>query len=326
VFTPEVGLLDVVPWTHGYAHSWAIRWMLGHNDAAAQALMTTFVPSRRGPWTVHPPDVEFGVEGARADLRIVASDGAGEPVTVLLETKVNDQLTDGQIRAYVKHSEHVVLYVPGLTGLLLESRSRPDGVVWVTGRRLVEALRHVQLPQLVQSYVDEVAAQADDMDAARKAARRDGELPEPRPDSGVTPEALEAVAWVAEVASALQARGTAHVYVSNRAHDWGVYWPEGRSDMEITLGASAYVDVIAAHGGWEYAVCIKAGGGQVDDRYRLHDHAMTAGEPGAGWRRGRRGRGESFRIWIRDAGDMSANEAADAAVEAQRYIARLATR
>lgn len=303
-----------------------MRWMLGHHDAAAQALMSTFVPARDGPWTVQHPDVEFGVEGARADLRIVANDAVGDEITVLLETKVNDQLTDHQIEAYRGHSEHVVLYVPGLTGLLLGSKPHPEGVVWVTGRDVVDALRDVHLPAFVQSYVDEVAAQADDMDAARKAACGKGDLPDPRPGSGVTPEALEAVAWISEVAAQLRTLGAEHVYVGNRAHDWGVYWPKGRSDMQAKLGASAFVDIIAAHGGWEYAVCIKAGGGHVEDRYRLHELAMTVGEPGPEWRRGRRGRGQSFRIWIRDAGEMSAGEAASAAIEAQRYIAELASR
>jgi hypothetical protein len=94
--------------------------------------------------------------------------------------------------------------------------------------------------------------------------------------------------------------------------------------MEATLGASAFVDVIAAHGGWEYMVCIKAAGGQIEDRHRVHDRAMKRGAPTAKWRRGRRGRGESFRIWALDAGEMSAGQAADAAVAAQQYIHDLA--
>src|SRR4051812_34975292 len=113
---PEVRLLDVVPWSHGYAHSWAMRWMLGHDPQAAEALMALFVPSHSGPWAVDLPRAEYGVPGARADLMIAAQDGDGRRLQVLLETKVNDQLTERQIQAYLDHAHHVVIYAPGLTG------------------------------------------------------------------------------------------------------------------------------------------------------------------------------------------------------------------
>lgn len=110
----DVGLLDIVPWTHGYVHSWALRWMLKNSEAARDALFTLFVPDGHAPWNVESVDVEHRVGRHRADLRVMAKDGIGRAVTVLIETKVNDSLSDAQLRAYCSESRRGGL------------RSRPD--------------------------------------------------------------------------------------------------------------------------------------------------------------------------------------------------------
>src|SRR4051812_31010057 len=85
----DVGLLDVVPWTHGYVHSWALRWMLDHSESARDAVLTLFVPRGRPPWTVTAIEPEHRVGRHRVDLRVDATDAAGRESTVMVETKVN---------------------------------------------------------------------------------------------------------------------------------------------------------------------------------------------------------------------------------------------
>jgi hypothetical protein len=169
----DIGLLDVVPWTHGYAHSWALRWMVANSEPARAAVLSVFLPDGRGPWRVKQIDREYRVGRHRADLRAVVTDIRGRETTVLIETKVNDDLSDHQLRAYCGEPAEVVIYAPGLTGLLLAANDCVARERWVTGRQVTAALAGVSLPDLVRSYLTEVAVQADRMGAARAAARGD---------------------------------------------------------------------------------------------------------------------------------------------------------
>jgi len=321
----DVGLLDVVPWTHGYVHSWALRWMLGNSEAARDALFTLFVPDGHAPWNVESVDVEHRVGRHRADLRVMAKDGIGRSVTVLIETKVNDSLSDAQLRAYCSESPDVVVYGPGLTGLLLGGNDPCCCERWVTGRNLAVALSDVDLPELLRSYVAEVGAQADRMDAASAASRGErADFPREPGISGVGGDDVEAVAWVAEVAASMRAGGAEDVRTRNAAHDWGVFWAWSWQSMSAFNGAGIYVDVIAGHGGHEYAVTVKVGDGDADDRVGVFDVAINAGPPWLGWRQGRRARRANFRMWTLDASTMTAGEAADAARRAYDYLFNLA--
>lgn len=88
----DVGLLDIVPWTHGYAHSWAVRWILDSHPVGRQALMHLCVPDRAGPWQVSGLRLEQRYGRHRADLTFDAVGADGETASVILETKVNDDL------------------------------------------------------------------------------------------------------------------------------------------------------------------------------------------------------------------------------------------
>ncbi len=93
-----------------------------------------------------------------------------------------------------------------------------------------------------------------------------------------------------------------------------------------TADLGVYVDVVAAHSGsGEYAITIKVGGGEPHDRSGLVDAAMRAGEPWEGWEKGRkRVSADTFRLWKLDASEMSAPEAADAALRVTAYLRALA--
>lgn len=319
VSEPDIGLLDVVPWTHGYAHSWAVRWILDKHPAGRQALMHLFVPDRAGPWEISDLRLEPKFHRHRADLTFEAVGAHGETARVIVETKVNDDMKDGQLKAYCEASEHVVLYVPGLTGLLLAENPHRHQVRWVSGSQLADALSGVHLPHLLKSYVQEVAGHARDMEHARAAARGErDDLPPPREGSGVRVDDLEAVAWVVETARFMRERG-ARPWTRNTRHDYGIYWPVEYDDERF--GASAYVDVVAAHGGRAYAITIKTGDGEADDRRQVFDAASES--PGSGWRRNNRSSAANYRLWTLDAAEMTAVQAADAAMAAGAYLQRL---
>src|SRR4051812_38780081 len=95
-----IRLLDVVPWTHGYAHSWALRWMLQNSDAARSAVLGLFLPDAHGPWTIHDIRREYPVGRHRVDLRIATRGADDQQRAVLVETKVNDALSESQLRTY----------------------------------------------------------------------------------------------------------------------------------------------------------------------------------------------------------------------------------
>jgi hypothetical protein len=319
----EVGLLDVVPWTHGYAHSWAIAWMLG-NDATRDAVLDTFLADGAAPWKLQGSvEREYKVGRHRADLRIKAIDAQRRPRTMLLETKVNDDLKEAQIEAYCDSGADVVIYGPGLTGML-HSDADPIGCEkWVTGGELVAALEGIELPALLQSYVDEVQVQAQRMNLARECVR--GEVEDFPRDPGitnVTGEDVEAVAWVAEVGRLLRAKGGQEVIARNTPHDYGVFWEGSWREPGDFNGAGLYVDVVAAHGGWEYVITVKAGGGTSEDRVRMVESLSEP--PGTDWIHGRRSSKENFRVWKLDAGNKSAVEAADEAWEIGQWISSLA--
>jgi hypothetical protein len=321
----DVPLFELVPWTHGYAHSWALRWLLLNDPAPRDVLLGLFLPERVPPWTLESVTREFRVDRHRADLCLLASDSSGRANVVLIETKVNDALSECQVRTYCDATADVILYGPGLTGLL-HGASEPIACErWVTGRQVADALTGLELPDLIRSYLSEVACQADRMDAARAAAR--GERPgfDHTDDvSEVSADDVEAVAWVAEVAAAMRAAGAADVRTRDTAYDYGVFW--GGSWQPIKPGGDlgVYVDVIAAHGGREYAITIKVGGGEADDRRTIFDAAMRAGEPWGGWLRGRRLNAATFRLWKLDASAMTAPQAADATLRITDYLSALA--
>jgi len=325
VSADSVGLLDVVPWTHGYVHSWALRWMLEHSEPARDALLTLFVPQGQAPWTLRVVEPEHRVGRHRVDLRVDVTDADGHDTTVLVETKVNDAVSESQLSTYCAERAEVVLYAPGLTGLLLASGDPAYRELWVTGSEVTRVLEGIDLPELLRGYLNEVAMQAARMDAAKAAARGDAlDFPRDAGISGVSGDDVEAVAWIAEIAAAMRTRGAEDVRTRNTRHDYGVFWAGSWHAIPGLNGAGAYVDVVAAHGGWEYVITIKVGDGSSDDRVALYDAAMRAGRPWEGWEPGRRSRAENFRVWKLDASTMSASEAADAATRLQRYLDQLA--
>lgn len=322
----DVELFDLVPWTHGYAHSWALRWMLDHHQAARDALLGLFLPHSNSPWGILPVEREPRINGQRADLRIVATDGDGRTSELIVETKVNDRLYEKQVRAYCQRPDAiVVLYGPGLTGLLHGGSEAFDREFWVTGREVTNTLCDIDLPDLIHSYIRGVVAQADRMDGACAAAR--GEVDDfDRADdfSEVPADDLEAVAWVAETAAAMRAHGAKSVGVRNEAHDYGISSDGSVVQVAGAGKAIAFIEVIAGHGGSEYSITIKVGHGTVKERHAAFEIAMGVGTPWEEWKPGKSpGSANYFRLWTLKAINMTAGEAANAALRAKTYVKSL---
>jgi hypothetical protein len=320
----ELHMFDLVPWSHGYAHSWALRWMLLHHREARDRLLALLNPDGKPPWQVPHVDCEFKVRGHRADLRFEAHSSVGNRTEVLIETKVNDDLKPAQLNAYCSTDAEVIVYGPGLTGLLHTGADRISREQWITGRQILDSLAGVtDLPELIVSYLGGVRAQADRMDAARVAARGGPDFDRSWDFSEVSDVEVESVAWIAEVAAALRARGAQDVIPRNTAYDWGIFWPDVWTPVTTSGKVGFYIDVIAGHGGSGYAITIKVNGGTVEDRLRVFEHAKGLDRPD-GWGLGRPGKRESFRVWKRNAEEMTAAEAAEATLEAGEFLERAA--
>jgi len=94
-------LLDVVPWSHGYAHSWVLRWLIGH-EPSRTPILNLLAGIDGGPWALTRPVArEFSVRRARADLAAWATGRDGETVAIAVEVKVNDPISEMQLAAYV---------------------------------------------------------------------------------------------------------------------------------------------------------------------------------------------------------------------------------
>jgi hypothetical protein len=199
--------------------------MLEHSELARDALLTLFLPDGQAPWTLNTIEPEHRVGRHRVDLRVDVTDANGRESTVLIETKVNDAVSESQLATYCGERAEVVLYAPGLTGLLLANGNPAYRELWVTGAEVTRWLKGVDLPDLLSGYVDEVAFQAARMDAARGAARGDDvDFPRDPGISGVSGDDVEAVAWIAEIAVAMRGHGAKDVRTRNTRHDYGVFW------------------------------------------------------------------------------------------------------
>lgn len=321
----ELQMFDLVPWSHGYAHSWALRWMLLHHPESRDRLLALLIPDGKPPWKVPDVDREFRVRGHRADLRFQAHSAIGNRTEVLVETKVNDDLKPAQLDAYCSINAEVIVYGPGLTGLLHTGADRISREQWITGRQILDSLAGVtDLPDLMMTYLGGVRVQADRMDAARVAARGGQDFDRSRDFSEVSEVEVESVAWIAEIAAEMRARGAQDVVPRNTAYDWGIFWRDVWTPATASGKVGFYIDVIAGHGGSGYAITIKVNGGTVEDRFRVFDHARELDRPDS-WELGRPGKKESFRVWKRDAEEMTAGEAADATLEAGEFLERAAS-
>lgn len=316
-------LLDVVPWNYGYAHSWALAWLTEH-DASRDRVLTLLAPDGSPPWTLTDAvRREHSVPGARADLALWARDNEGGDVAIAVETKASDRIKPAQLACYRDEGYETVLYVPGLTGLLYAPNGPVAGERWVTGRDLVSAVDGIELPWIISSYIEAVAAEANRMDDARAFSR--GEVEDFAHEGRAPYLDLMDAAWIVEVVAAMRAGGADDIKVRTEANDRGLFWAGSWCDLPMGNGAGLYLDVVADLRTHACAVALKVTGGDQEGRWACYDAAVAAGPPSdATWRRSRRPSRNSGRIWTLDASEMDAGETARHTLAAGDFIASIA--
>jgi hypothetical protein len=317
-------LLDVVPWNYGYAHSWSLAWLIDY-DATSDRILGLLDPDGSPPWVLTAPvQREHKVAGARADLAVWARDSTGRDVSIVVETKAADPIKPAQLERYREAGYQTVLYVPGLTGLLYGANGPVAGERWVTGHDLVACVEGVQLPWIISSYVEAVAAEARRMDDARACAR--GELDDFTRDGRAHSDDVADAAWIVEVVATMKAGHADDIKVRTEANDRGLYWAGSRRELSVGNGAGLYLDVIADLRTHKCAIALKVMGGDQAGRLASYEVTIDAGPPSdARWRHARRPSRNSGTVWKLDADDMTATEAAEHTLSAGQFIASLAS-
>jgi hypothetical protein len=203
----DPSLLEVVPWTYGFAHSWALGALIVDPRTAATVLGCFGLPEAELASDVQR---ERWLNPARADLAFSVRDKRNRIHQIAVETKVNDPFHASQVQAYRDQGYLPALFLPGLTGVLLDpTPPTAAGEVRITGGDLLAALDTVDVGfgPLLKGYLDVLRAEGDRIEHALRAAREGtpvdvGEGESPAHD-------LVNVAWLAEVYRALPAGGRA---------------------------------------------------------------------------------------------------------------------
>lgn len=244
---PRSDLLEVVPWSFGFAHAFALRWLLRESHIAP--LVLSAAKGFGLPPKARVSDVESERKGGRgrADLRFELEVSSEDVRTVDVEIKVNDWVDRGQLSAY---GGDTILYTPGLTGLLISRGhvSLPK-VARLTGIGLAESLEDLggALPELIASYVDAVRDEAVRMERARAVVLGEASADTVAERDG-RPSALDLqdAAWVTEAAAAL-AGNAGEVTIRVTRHDRGLKWDVGGQFGDGT-GSWLWIDLLATLG------------------------------------------------------------------------------
>lgn len=327
----EPELLEVVPWNYGFAHSWALRWLLERADLADRVMGAVGGMDGQRAWSLKGTvEHEKPLRPARADLAFTLIDAKGSEQKIAVETKVNDPLRPEQLRAYVEMGYQPVVYLPGLTGLAAEAIPERDEAR-LKGAELARALEGTPLPSFIESYVRAVREEAERMADALVAARKG--VSRPLADGQGDDHAIQDVAWlvaVRESLAKLQSKPEADERVGEEVslrferNDRGLFW--AGSWTNVGNGAGLYLDVLADIRKLSRTIRLKAGLHSGGDRETLErafhiarrnrpPDAHRAWEPSA-----RRFAGGSVTVWKLDATQQGAVEAGRAASAAARWI------
>jgi len=329
--TVDPGLLDVVPWSHGYAHSWALRALL--MSPVTAPLVLAALPQLPGP-TPHSVegDVhrEKGLKPARADLGLTVRDASGSLHQIAIETKVNDPLSAPQIKAYVDAGYLPVLFLPGLTGLLIEPSDPVAGELRLFGHQVLAALEGVgvKFGAILSGYLASLRAESQRMKLARTAART-GIVAE-LGGGPVSEDDVNDHAWLAEVYrslpracadSAFDIEPLAEMRVT--AHDRGIFFVGSYIDLgPLSERSGAYVDLPVAIGSHVRQLAIKVDGQNLAKNWDLvADRRAELGEDW--WPSSRRVGGQTATVLKRSLADLPASDAAREAVRASEFLLRL---
>lgn len=282
-------VLDIVPWTYGFIHSWVLRWVLQDPDLAEPVLEEAFGNDLPGPHRVTSDVVrEKVLKRSRADLAFSIADATGEEHSIVLETKVEDPYRPEQITEHAKRGERALLYLPGATRLVVDAFAGRAAWNRLDGGQLAAALQTRVNDPLITPYLSAVAIEHARLDRARELVR-DGNF-----DIGEGPGTAKTVidmAWLAEVKSELAQQAVAEDVspeMSFRAvgYDRGIYWDGSRRTINAAAEDAAgdlFVEIFADIRNEKHAVALKAGGPTPGARAAAYDAAVRSAKPAEGW-------------------------------------------
>jgi hypothetical protein len=317
-------LLEVVPWNYGFAHSWAFRALLSE-PSVQESLFTTLegLPGSPPHRVVGKIRDEAGVPGARADLMFTLGDGDGGEHPVAVETKVNDPFRPSQLTAYRQAERQPILYLPGLTGVLLDGSALTEAnKIRITPEILLAAVDGSGLAwgSLLAGYLDALREEHARTLIAHAIAR--GETTEPLTDGRSSAKALADAAWLSAIARYLpelapEAGIGGAVSMRATANDTGFYYqdsyqwiPENKLEL--------WVDVVSDIRGHYRAAYIKTSGPFKAEARNL---VLTATKPDEHWEKARfRSNAQQASVLKRPLVDMSAREAAEVAITAALHV------
>jgi hypothetical protein len=326
----DPGLLDIVPWSHGYAHSWALATLL-RDPRTASAVLHAMpdLPGKRPLQIRGPIQTERTLKPARADLAFTIKDAAGKPWPIALETKVNDRFRAEQMIAYDERGYTPLLFMPGLTGVLLEptpvTAAKEVRLYGQTLLAAIDSLKELTFGSILRGYLEALRAESERIEQARAIVRgdRQGELG-PALGRPSVEDVIDTV-WLAETYRALRqaCRGTgieAKAEMRIEANDRGFFFA---GSFARVANGGLWVDVMVDLRTNRRSTAIKAGEKGLASAW---DRA-AAQEDGPGsdwWLTSRRVGGHTATVWKCSLDEMTAPEAAAAAVTAAQFIRTLA--
>lgn len=326
----DPSLLDVVPWSYGFAHSWALAALL--SDPSIQAAILSSLPlPGPGPHQIAGEiHREKGVKPRRADLAFTLVDGDGAQHPVAVETKVNDAFDGAQVRAYRAAGFVPLLNLPASTGLLLAATDPTEaGEIRLMPEVLLAAVEstNATFGPLLYGYLRDLGAEA--ARAKRALARANGSASAAVGNGRTPTRVLEDVAWIAEVYRALPdaahvAEVSSHADMRIEANDRGFFY--AGAFAWLTGGGALWVDVLADVRTGARAIAIKAG---KTDLAGAWDAAAAGGPPDRdGWRlTARRLGGGTCTVWKLDCDrSLIAPDAAAVAARAAKFTRSFARR
>jgi hypothetical protein len=251
---------------------------------------------------------------ATTDVRVLVDLG-GEEHVVGVETKVDSQMTVGQLERTAVNGDRVVLLCLGASAMqtCTVAPVNDDDHDWplLDVTRWADLLREVELPPLLDAYSEAVAEEASEHRRARAVARGE-QTPgsfEPRNED------LLSWAWLDETWEAIcsledPGRFRAHKDISGPIFFWEDSW------TDFAAGAGGmYLDLMSTGG--KHQIVLKASNVAAEKRSALHETVAAMNIPNAVPPARRALASNTFTVLVWDVTACTARETAFIAIEAR---------
>jgi hypothetical protein len=311
-------LLDVVPWPYGFAHSWAVRWLL--EQEATSELVIGAVAGSPAPPHSHPVgfkvEAEHRLRGARADLSFELRQGEDPPLQIAFETKVNDPLKPEQLKRYIANGLTPLLFLPGSTGVLHRHDRMPREVWKLDGKALTTALADADdIPTIIASYLAAVASESMWFDRVIDDVAEGRLTPDPGQRQKTPVAVARATAWLSAIQGLIHDhyddqgwKGTSSPRVT--ANDRGLMWDGAWRPADGANGSDSQMilEFIASVHTPRWSLNIKVYGAHGRAILRALPRAQTPPDSLRAWKPNRQ-TDKNGTVWSLDVGGLAPSDA-----------------